>query len=63
MSQSSTAPTKGEIAMSTLSRQMGNAPIAEATKWAIPFVLCEAVVMLLATFVPVVSMALPNLLK
>jgi len=49
--------------MSTLSRQMGNAPIAEATKWAIPFVLCEAVVMLLDTLVPVVSMALTNLLK
>jgi C4-dicarboxylate transporter DctM subunit len=42
---------------------MSNVPLTEAAKWAIPFVLCEVVVMLLATFVPVVTMTLPNLLK
>jgi TRAP-type C4-dicarboxylate transport system permease large subunit len=42
---------------------MSNIPFTEAARWAIPFVLCEVVVMLLATFVPVVSKTLSNLLK
>lgn len=46
-----------------LAAQMGNVPFAKAAKWAIPFVLCEVVVVLLTTFIPGIALTLPNLLK
>jgi C4-dicarboxylate transporter, DctM subunit len=46
-----------------LAAQMGNVSFAKAAKWAIPFVLCEIVVVLLTTFIPAIAMTLPNLLK
>jgi C4-dicarboxylate transporter DctM subunit len=46
-----------------LAAQMGNVSFSKAAKWAIPFVLCEVVVVLLTTFIPAIAMTLPNLLK
>lgn len=46
-----------------LAAQLGNVSFAKAAKWAIPFVLCEIVVVLLTTFVPEVALTLPNLIK
>ena len=46
-----------------LAAQLGNVSFARAALWAIPFVLCEIVVVLLTTFVPEVAMTLPNLMN
>lgn len=46
-----------------LASQMGGVPFAKAAKWAIPFVLCEIVVVLLTTYVPGVALTLANLVK
>jgi C4-dicarboxylate transporter DctM subunit len=46
-----------------LASQMGGVSFARAAVWAIPFVLCEIVVVLLTTFVPEVSLTLANLVK
>lgn len=46
-----------------LAAQLGNVSFARAALWAIPFVICEIVVVLLTTFVPAIALTLPNLLK
>jgi len=46
-----------------LASQMGGVPFAKAAKWAIPFVLCEIVVVLLTTYVPGVALTLADLVK
>jgi C4-dicarboxylate transporter DctM subunit len=46
-----------------LAAQLGNVSFAKAAKWAVPFVLCEIVVVLLTTFVPAIALTLPNLIK
>jgi len=46
-----------------LAAQMGGVPFSTAAKWAIPFVLCEIVVMTMTTFVPEIAMTLPSLVK
>lgn len=46
-----------------LAAQLGNVSFARAALWAIPFVLCEIVVVLLTTFVPAIALTLPNLVK
>lgn len=46
-----------------LAAQMGGVSFAKAAKWAIPFVMCEILVMTVTTFVPEIAMTLPNLVK
>lgn len=46
-----------------LAAQLGNVSFARAALWAIPFVICEIVVVLLTTFVPAIALTLPNLIK
>ena len=46
-----------------LAAQLGNVPFSTAAKWAIPFVLCELLVILIVSFVPAVSMAIPSLMS
>ena len=46
-----------------LASQMGGVSFAKAAKWAIPFVLCEIVVVLLTTYVPGVALTLADLVK
>jgi C4-dicarboxylate transporter DctM subunit len=46
-----------------LAAQLGNVSFARAALWAIPFVICEIVVVLLTTFVPSIALTLPNLVK
>jgi C4-dicarboxylate transporter DctM subunit len=46
-----------------LAAQLGGVPFARAAKAAIPFVLCELVVVMIVTYVPQVSLYLPSLVK
>ncbi|MDN2663265.1 TRAP transporter large permease [Psychromonas sp. 14N.309.X.WAT.B.A12] len=41
-----------------LAAKIGNVPFETAAKWALPFVICEAVVILLVTFFPPISLFL-----
>ncbi len=43
-----------------LAARIGNVPFETAAKWALPFVLCEAVVILLVTFFPSISLFLAS---
>lgn len=45
-----------------LASQLGRVPFAEAARYAIPFVLCEVVVILLVTYVRPIAMFLPSLI-
>ncbi len=45
-----------------LASQLGRVPFAQAARYAIPFVLCEIVVILLVTYVKPIAMWLPSLL-
>jgi C4-dicarboxylate transporter DctM subunit len=46
-----------------LAAQIGGVPFARAAVWALPFVLCEIVVILLVTYVPPIAMYLPSLVR
>jgi len=45
-----------------LAAKVGGVPFETAAKWAIPFVICEAIVILLVTFFPPISLFLANAL-
>ncbi|WP_020683680.1 TRAP transporter large permease [Marinobacterium rhizophilum] len=45
-----------------LASQLGKVPFATAARYAIPFVLCEVIVILLVTYVKPISMFLPSLI-
>ena len=45
-----------------LAAKVGGVPFETAAKWAIPFVICEAVVILLVTFFPPISLFLTTLI-
>jgi C4-dicarboxylate transporter, DctM subunit len=44
-----------------LAARIGNVPFETAAKWALPFVLCETVVILLVTFFPSISLFLASM--
>lgn len=46
-----------------LASQMGGVSFARAALWAIPFVICEIIVVLLTTFIPEVALTLANMVK
>jgi C4-dicarboxylate transporter DctM subunit len=46
-----------------LAAQLGGVSFARAALWAIPFVICELIVMLLTTYVPGIAMTLPSLVQ
>jgi C4-dicarboxylate transporter DctM subunit len=46
-----------------LAAQMGGVSFARAALWAIPFVICEIIVVLLTTYVPAVALTLPSMVK
>ena len=45
-----------------LAAKIGGVPFAQAARAAIPFVLCEMVVILLVTFIPQIALYFPSLL-
>jgi C4-dicarboxylate transporter DctM subunit len=45
-----------------LASQIGGVPFASAAKWALPFVACEIVALLLVTYVPPIAMFLPSMM-
>jgi C4-dicarboxylate transporter DctM subunit len=46
-----------------LAAQMGGVPFARAALWAIPFVICEIIVVMLTTYVPAIALTLPSMVK
>lgn len=46
-----------------LAAQLGGVPFARAAKAAIPFVVCELVVVMIVTYIPQVALYLPSLVK
>jgi len=46
-----------------LAAKIGGVPFARAARAAIPFVLCETVVILLVTFIPPIALYVPSLMK
>ncbi len=46
-----------------LAAQMGGVPFARAALWAIPFVVCEIIVVMLTTYVPAIALTLPSMVK
>jgi C4-dicarboxylate transporter DctM subunit len=46
-----------------LAAQMGGVSFARAALWAIPFVICEIIVVLLTTYVPAIALTLPSMVK
>jgi C4-dicarboxylate transporter DctM subunit len=45
-----------------LASQLGKVPFATAARYAIPFVICEVIVILLVTYVKPIAMFLPSLI-